>query len=177
MTSPARWRVWLREPSDLPLRRGLLVASAVLLLLALGAPWTRAAEVNSRVLYTPLFKVVTQADFAGSGVTSPANPTALVPDWSGSAMIFVPGASVRAVAGAAHPVRVPIAVAGVLGFLAISRRSRRLMAGALTAAGIGLVLTSGGSLMSPGWILLAVAVALAAVATGLISSPTPHTLA
>lgn len=175
MSPLARWRDWLRQPSALPVRRGLLAASAVLLILSLGAPWKRAAAIGEGgVLYTPMFQVVTPMDFEGGSVTSPANPTALVPDWSRSWVTIVPGAGGRGVAGTAHPVRVPIAVSGVLGFLAVRRRSRRLMAGALTAAAVGLVVASAGDLMSPGWILFAVAAALAAVAAELIPSPTSH---
>lgn len=168
MTSQAGWCVWLRDPLDLASRRGLLVASAVLLVLSLGAPWTRTAAGGGGALYTPMFQVVTPMDFEGGAVTSPANPTALVPDWSRSWVTVVPGAGRRSVAGAAQPARVPIVAAGVLGLLAVRHRSRRLMAGALTAAAVGLVLTSAGGLASPGWILLAVTGGLAAVATGLV---------
>lgn len=171
MTASARWRAWLREPTALPLRRGLLMASAVLLVLSLGAPWKRVAAFGGGALYAPMFKVVNPTDPGGAAFTSPTNPTALVPDWTMSMLTVTPGIGSRRVAGTAHPARVPIAAAGVLGFLAVRRRSRRLMAAGLAVAAVGLVLTSGGSLMSPGWVLLAVSTGVAAFAVGLVPLP------
>lgn len=171
MSPLARWRAWLRAPTALPLRRGLLSASAVLLVLSLGAPWKRVAAFGGGALYAPMFKVVTPVDPDGAAFTSPANPTALVPDWTLSMLTVAPRVGSRRVAGTAHPARVPIAAAGVLGFLAVRRRSRRLMAAGLAVAAVGLVLASAGSLMSPGWVLLAVSTGLAASATGLFPSP------
>lgn len=177
MTTSARWRAWLRAPTPLPPRRGLLVASAVLLVLSLGAPWKRVPAFGGGALYAPMFKVVTPVDPDGTAFTSPGNPTALVPDWTFSMLTVAPRVGSRRVAGTAHPARVPIAVSGVLGFLAVRRRSRRLMAAGLAVAAVGLVLTSAGSLMSPGWVLLAVSTGLAAFAVGLAPSSTPHHLA
>lgn len=167
MTESARWRAWLDAPTALPLRRGLLVASAVLLVLSLGAPWKRVAAFDGGALYAPMFKVVTPTDPDGTAFTSPGNPTALVPDWTFSMLTVTPRLGSRRVAGTAHPARVPIAAAGVLGFLAVRCRSRRLMAAGLAVAAVGLLLTSAGSLMSPGWILLATATGLTTFAVGL----------
>ncbi|MGH9379428.1 MAG: hypothetical protein ACRD2Z_02260 [Thermoanaerobaculia bacterium] len=169
------WRGWLTDRRPLPLRRGLLGVAGGLLLLSLGAPWSRLAKpLPPGVLYTPKWKLEShtmwrsQVDWDGLTYDALVRETTEVPDWIGSTLLMVPGIRDEDLVGTKHRARVPIAVSGVLAVLAARRRSRRLLAAALTVASVGLVLAGGNSLMSPGWILLAAAAGLAAYATGVL---------
>lgn len=171
----ARQALPKRQAVSPAVRPAFLAAAAGALLLSLGAPWGTRSEVRMTVgpPTVPVVKTVTRHDgtVESSAYTSDWFSTALVPDWS-QMMLFslLPTLTSRSVAGTAHPARVPIVVAAVLGFLSARRQSRRLLAAGLAVAAAGLVLTSAGSLLSPGWLLLGLAAALAAVGGGWLPS-------